>query len=89
MPRLTPDEYEELTEWWHDSRAYFEGDPVVPLVIQPQVYHSLDDDIQPSVLEKFKSYDAKFKEYELKIKEIELKVNSFTSIYFEFMYKFH
>ena len=89
MPRLTPDEYEELTEWWRDSRAYFEGDPVAPPVIQPQAYHSMDDDIHPAVVQKFKSYDAMLKEYELKLKEIELKVNSFTSIYFEFMYKYH
>lgn len=84
MPRLTLDEYEELTEWWRDSRAYFEGDPVATPMIQPQVYHSMDDDIQPAVLQKFKAYDAMFKEHELKLKETELNANSFTSIYFEF-----
>ena len=87
LPRLTPDEYEKLSEWWRDSNAYFEGHPVAPPVIQPQA--NMDDEIPPAVLQKFDYYDEKIKEYQLKIAEIEKMVNSFTSISFEFMYKYY
>ena len=87
LPRLTPDEYEELSEWWRDSNAYFQGHPVAPPVIQPQA--NMDYEIPPAVAQKFDYYDEKIKEYQLKLDEIQKMVNSLTSISFELLYKYY
>ena len=48
MLRLTPDVVEDMCDYWTSSRAYFEGNPVEPPVIQRPV-ERIDDYISPAV----------------------------------------
>ncbi|PWA74693.1 hypothetical protein CTI12_AA249590 [Artemisia annua] len=69
-PRLTPDQVEEMSDWWVHSRAYFDGNPVPTPVIRPQVNSSMDYEIPPVILQKFKAYDAMFQQQQLELQNL-------------------
>ncbi|PWA36849.1 hypothetical protein CTI12_AA595960 [Artemisia annua] len=59
-----------MSDWWAHSRAYFDGNPIPTPVIQPQVNSSMDYEIPPVILQKFKAYDAMFQQQQLELQKL-------------------